>query len=77
MKQNEQQTETTRLRLRLFMADKRLSAVDVGALLNVRPQSVRCWMCGVRGAPSDVVRHLRARLRAQRRREAEQPSIAA
>ena len=56
----------TRLQLRLYMAERGLTCVRVAGLLNVRPQTVRCWVSGVRGAPPDVVKQIKAALRAER-----------
>jgi hypothetical protein len=55
-------TEKSKMReLRRLMALHELRAPEVAAILDVRPQTVRCYMCGLRTIPK---RHLEALRRA-------------
>jgi hypothetical protein len=62
---------TKQTRLRRLMAKYELKAPEVAALLDIRPQTVRCYMCGIRQIPR---RHLE---RLQRSIESPSPRTAA
>ncbi len=58
--------EIRRLELLLVMRKNGLNAAQVGEMLGVRPQTVRCWMSDIRNTPEGTHKRIREQLKARR-----------